>query len=228
MRDLGVRRYGEQFVHGTTLVGFDVTECDPSQAVHRQDSLDGVLHRRKHGAMPRVEQQRFVVVEQELVERESARSDLGNEGTQPVDVRGDLVHLGRHHLAPLGRKRLGAGLRRAPVVWQWSRNMATDSSMRRIHRSPPGSLETCWSTRPVVNAVHMSTCRCSLIPLRARSSRAPAKAFTAGAYDSDDGSNPGSVRWNSSWYRARSLVQKSTNRRTTASRASPGSSQSWG
>ena len=77
--------------------------------------------------------------------------------------------------------------------------MVTTSSVKRVQRSPLGSLETCWSTSPVHRAVQMSRCRVSVIPLSAIRSWAKARARCAGAYDSADGSNPGSVRWNSSW-----------------------------
>ena len=68
-----------------------------------------------------------------------------------------------------------------------SRNIATNSSMRRDQRSPPGSLESCWSTRPVVHAVHMSRWRGSVTPLRASCWRAEPSALTAGANASGGG-----------------------------------------
>src|ERR1035437_4406117 len=104
-----------------------------------------------------------------------------------------------HDRGPLVRVGRDEGIRATWCGWQWARSMVTDSSTRPVHRSPPGSLETCWSTRPVMSAVQRSRCRASVIPYRARSSWALARARTAGAYDSADGSNPGSVRWNSSW-----------------------------
>src|SRR5450759_264424 len=106
---------------------------------------------------------------------------------------------GGHDRVPLVRVGRDEGTRATRCGWQWARNMVTDSLTRPVHRSPPGSLETCWSTRPVMSAVQRLRCRASVIPYRARSSWALAKARTAGAYDSADGSNPGSVRWNSSW-----------------------------
>ena len=77
--------------------------------------------------------------------------------------------------------------------------MSTKSSISRDQRSPPGSLEICWSTRPVVNAVHMSMWRGSVMPLRGQALARASRARTAGANDSGDGSKPGIVRWNSSW-----------------------------
>ena len=38
MRDLGLGRRGQQIVHGAALVGFDVAEGDPAQAVDRDRS----------------------------------------------------------------------------------------------------------------------------------------------------------------------------------------------
>ena len=93
----------------------------------------------------------------------------------------------------------------------------TKSSIRRDQRSPPGSLEICWSTRPVVNAVHMSTRRGSVTPLRARRSRTASRARTAGANDSADGLEAGDRALEQQLVAgARRAVQNSTKRRTPA------------
>src|SRR5674476_595304 len=136
---------GEELIHCAALVGLDVTERDPAQPVYRHDPLDGCPDTGQHCAMAGVEQQWLVVVEQELVERESAVSDLRHKGRQPVDPGGDLIGGGGHERS---------------FSWeQWVRNMCTTSSTSRVHRSPPGSLEICWSTSPVSRAVQTSTWR---------------------------------------------------------------------
>src|SRR5450631_397896 len=150
VRDLRLGGYGEELVHCAALVGLDVTERYPAQPIYRHDPLDGRPDTGKHCAMAGVEQQWLVVVEQELVERESGGSDLRDKGRQPVDPGGDLINGGGHQWSS---------------SWeQWVRNMRTTSSTSRVHRSPPGSLEICWSTSPVSRAVQTSTCRGSRTP----------------------------------------------------------------
>src|ERR1035437_5335620 len=158
---------GEELVHGAALVGLDVTERDPAQTVHRHDLLDGCPDIGKHGAIPGVEKQWLVVVEEELVEGQSAGTDLRYEGRQPVDPGGDLIS-GGGHLWPSSSE-------------QWVRNMCTMSSTNRVHRSPPGSLEICWSTIPVSRAVQTSMRRGSRTPYRASCPRVSSRARTAGA-----------------------------------------------
>src|SRR5580704_589817 len=148
----------------------------------------------------------------------------------PVCQRRDGGDVGRghgHDRAPSGWAGPGAD-GRAAAAWQWLRNMATDSSIRAVQRPPPGSLETCWLTSPVISAVHRSRYRASVMPLSASTSLAPARARSAGAYDCGDGSKPGTQRWNSSWYRSRSLVQNPANRRAPATSSSRGSSHAYG
>src|SRR5665213_3277344 len=133
-----------------------------------------------------------------------------------------------HDRGPLVRSVRDEGFLVAWCCWQWARNISIDSSINPVQRSPPGSLETCWSTSPVISAVHRSRCRALVTPFRANSSWVLARERTAGAYASGDGSNPGSVRWNKSWYRAGSPIQNSTKRRTWPASRARGSSPSIG
>lgn len=142
----------QELVHRAALVGLDVTERNPPQPLHRHDPFDGLAHGREHRAVPRVEQERLVVVEQELVEGEAGRPDRRGEGRQPVDPRTDLGNVRGHGLS----LRIYRGRRVVVVPVQWTRNISTASPMSWAQRLPPGSLAICWSTRPVVNAVQRS------------------------------------------------------------------------
>ena len=156
----GVRRGGQELVHGAALVGLDVTERDPAQPLDRHDPLDGFADAGKHRAVAGVEQQRLVVVDQELVEGEPVRADLGHERRQPVDIRCDLVDFGGHRRSSLGSRDDFACLARSRAAWVGRSTSGTcrqSPGSSRAQRSPPGSLDICWSTRPVFIAVHMST-----------------------------------------------------------------------
>src|SRR5262249_5293631 len=142
---------------------------------------------------------------------------LRREAAQQLDPAGELV-AGEGH-------RLGAGQRRDvldpdrgrghavlpfPRSSMYAKSMSSASSSTRYQRSPPGSFEICWSTMPVMTAVYRSRSAGSVPPASARARRLISNPSTDGAYDSGDGSNPGIVRWKSSWYRAWSSRQKST------------------
>ena len=51
---------------------------------------DRLRHQREHPALAGVEEQRLVGVDEELVEREAGRPDVGDEGREAVDAVGDL------------------------------------------------------------------------------------------------------------------------------------------
>ena len=57
MSDFGLRRRGEQLVHGPALVGFDVAEGDPAELVERDDRGDGLGEEREGGSMSGVERE---------------------------------------------------------------------------------------------------------------------------------------------------------------------------
>ena len=61
-----------------------------------------------------------------------------------------------HDRGPLVRVVREEGFRGIRCDWEWASSMVTDSSTSPVHRSPPGSFEICWSTRPVISAVHRS------------------------------------------------------------------------
>ena len=89
--------------------------------------------------------------------------------------------------------------------------MSITSSVSLRHRSPSGSLAHCCWMMPAEQS--RSRCRAArgrVMPMSASRSRASSRTSTAGAYASGDGSNPGSVRRNSSWQRGRSSSAKST------------------
>jgi len=84
MGDFGLRRCGEQLVHGSALVGFDMAEGDPAEPVERGDRAMASA-RSGSGSMSGMEQQRLLVVDEVLVEGEAGRADVGHEGGEPVD-----------------------------------------------------------------------------------------------------------------------------------------------
>jgi len=86
----------QEVVHRTALVGFDVSGRDPPERVERYDSGDSAADRVEQHELPGVEQQRAVGSDQELVEGEAGRADVGDEGRDPVDAVGDLVDRGGH------------------------------------------------------------------------------------------------------------------------------------
>src|ERR1700722_5858051 len=61
----------------------------------------------------------------------------------------------------------------------WSANIVTASSMRRMYRSPPGSLASCWLTRPTTRAVQRWKGASSRGPARLRMTRPLARTSTA-------------------------------------------------
>jgi hypothetical protein len=91
VRDLGSRCGREQLVHGAALIGLDVAEGDPPKPLDGRDAGDRVADEREHPARSGVEQQRLLVVDEELVEREASGSDVGDEGREPVDAGSDLI-----------------------------------------------------------------------------------------------------------------------------------------
>ena len=98
--DLRVGRGGEEEVHGAALVGFEMTEHDPAKPFQRQQRSDGFGYAREHGPRPGVEDGRLVGVDEELVEGEAGRPDVGDERGQPVDAVGDLVNASFHGRSP--------------------------------------------------------------------------------------------------------------------------------
>ena len=92
-----LRRDREPFVHRAALVGLEMAEGDPAQALGRDDAADGVAVERKHLAQAGVEHQRLVAEHEELVEGEAGgRGDVRHEGREPVDAVGDFVDPGFH------------------------------------------------------------------------------------------------------------------------------------
>ena len=91
--DLGARRRSQPFVHRPTLVGLDVAERDPQQALERHDARNCLGHEREELTRTAMEEQRLFRVDHELVEHEVGFGDIGR---QPVDAVVDLVHGGFH------------------------------------------------------------------------------------------------------------------------------------
>ena len=96
VRDLGSGAAASRLVHRPALVRLDVAEGDPPQRSTGTIGRDRLAHEREHRPRTGVEQQRLLVVDQELVEREAGGADLGHEGGQAVDAVGDLVDSSLH------------------------------------------------------------------------------------------------------------------------------------
>jgi hypothetical protein len=80
-----------------------VTEADPAQRLDGDDLGHRFRDQREHGAVPGMEQERFLAGDEELVEREPDGGDVGHERGDPVDPVGDLVDGGAHLVhAPTG------------------------------------------------------------------------------------------------------------------------------
>jgi len=95
----------EQLVHRSTLVRFNVSKGDPAQPFQRDDLRDGLDHRGKHRAMPRVKKQWLVCVNYELVKGETIRPDPRDKRRQPVDTVGYLVDSRDHNNPPSSHAR---------------------------------------------------------------------------------------------------------------------------
>ena len=74
--DLGFGRCGQELVHRSAFVGFHVTECDPVQVRNGQHGLDRPGDVAKQVSMARMENERLLVTDQELVEAKACRSDI--------------------------------------------------------------------------------------------------------------------------------------------------------
>ena len=69
---LRLRRDGQEFVHRAAFVGLEMREGEVAQAAHRQHGFDRGARRFEDAAQAGVEEQRLVVDDQILVEREAA------------------------------------------------------------------------------------------------------------------------------------------------------------
>jgi hypothetical protein len=82
----------EPFVHRPALVGLEMAERDPAQALGRDDAAKRVAVERKHLAQTGVEHQRLVAEDEKLVEGEAGgRGDVRHVGREPVDAVADLA-----------------------------------------------------------------------------------------------------------------------------------------
>src|SRR5262249_45312226 len=77
----GVGRRSEPFVERTAFVRLHVAEGYPAQPLQIGDSCGGGANAGKQKALPAVEQQRLLSIDEELVEGDSGRrSSIGQEG----------------------------------------------------------------------------------------------------------------------------------------------------
>ena len=83
MGDFGLGGGGQPQIHGAGLVGFQMAEADPAQALDRHDLGHGLGDQRKHRARPAMEEQRHLGIDQELVEGEAGgRRHLRQPGSR--------------------------------------------------------------------------------------------------------------------------------------------------
>src|SRR5215813_14384197 len=66
------------------------------ELVERDHALHRLADQREQRALAVVEEQRLVGIDQELVEGEAGRPDLGQEGRQAIDLVGDLGDVRLH------------------------------------------------------------------------------------------------------------------------------------
>ena len=102
----------------------------------------GLGHRREHAAWSGVEQQRLVGVDEELVERETGRADVGHERGQAVDAVGDLVDACFHDGVSFSQR--GVGWLRTPVPGRRPERVRMKSRASISTRSP----STPWLNLP--------------------------------------------------------------------------------
>ena len=70
-------RNREPFVHRAAFVGLEMAECDPTQALDRNDAAQCIAIERKHSSETGMEHQRLVAENQKLIEGEACgRSDV--------------------------------------------------------------------------------------------------------------------------------------------------------
>ena len=100
MGDLRSGGGSEELVHRPALVGLDMSEGDPAQPIERQDGRDRLGDRGEHRPVPGMEEEWLLGVDEELVEAEPVRPDLGQQGGDPVDALSDLVDPGGCHRTP--------------------------------------------------------------------------------------------------------------------------------
>jgi hypothetical protein len=78
--NLSVRRRGQKLVHRSALIRLDVSKRDPPQPFEGQDAANGLRDERKHSARARMEQERLIRVDEELIKREHPWRRLGHAG----------------------------------------------------------------------------------------------------------------------------------------------------
>src|ERR1700685_4149151 len=77
-----------------------MAEGDPAESLEGDNRGDGFGNEGEHGSWPGVEQQRFVIVDEVLVEGEACRSDVGDERREPEDAVGNFVDASVHESSP--------------------------------------------------------------------------------------------------------------------------------
>src|ERR1035441_7486742 len=100
---LGGGGRSQEEVHGSAFVRLHMPEGDPPQGLDGENGRDRLTHFAKHVPRSRVEQERLLRLDQELVEGEPGGSDVGDESGQAEDVVSNLVNLGLHSFRLLFR-----------------------------------------------------------------------------------------------------------------------------
>src|SRR5215471_4902226 len=104
VRRCRVGRRGKPFIERTTFVRLHVAERYPAQPSQVHDSCGGGADAGKQEALPAVEQQRLVGIDEELVKGDSGRrSGFGHEGREPINSIRNFIDAGFHlNLLPPG------------------------------------------------------------------------------------------------------------------------------
>jgi hypothetical protein len=121
----GVWGFRQPFVERAALVDLEVAPADPAKARGIDQRRHGLAHRRKHASHARVEQQRLVVSDEEVIELEVESRHVH---TDPIQILGDFVDSRSHDVSLQGQpwstrrkcheqrhRYTGNGVRRDPI-----------------------------------------------------------------------------------------------------------------
>lgn len=100
---LRIRRDGQPIIQRATLVRLKVAPTDPAQHRRIEHLGDPLKHLGKHAPQAGVEEQRLVILHQEMIE---AEIDLRIEDGDAVNVGSDFGNVGHRNLGPQIRVKL--------------------------------------------------------------------------------------------------------------------------
>ena len=97
MRQSGFGSQHEPFIERATFVGFDMAEGDPTEAREIDDACSRRGNRGEQRPLAGVEEQRFIGIDEKLVEGETLRPRYSrNQRGESINLIRDLVDFGFH------------------------------------------------------------------------------------------------------------------------------------